>query len=134
MTEREELTLLREIRTMLAAIEARLHDPDEVTQALSDILATYAEVGQVREVLSRHEEELRKLVEAAKVGKQERTEIAELLDRTHVLLTQLRELSRKHVTGLTDLERAIYGGETRGERASRERQRQKKTPADGKSG
>lgn len=121
--------LLRDIRDRVIAIEGRFHDPKEIADALNDVLATYAEIGQVREVLQRHDEALRELIAAMEEGKRERGDLHSLLDRSHSLMTQLRELSRKHVTGLTDLERAIYGGETRLERAQRERQT-KKTPAE----
>ena len=83
----------------------------EIRQAIDDMLETYGLVAQLREVYMTQRDELAALVVIAKeLLTEERTHdttSAEERETIRALLLQLRELGRKHVTGLTDLERAL---------------------------
>ena len=121
MDDAELSKRLHAIDTQLQAIEARLLPEGAAQQLASDALETYGLMGQVvealtalRDVLHDVPEQLHALRTALaahdaalerhdQIGVDERAEI-------QALMVGLRENSRKHVAGLADLERAIYGG------------------------
>lgn len=93
-----------EIMAALDRIEAQLNargTPEDVTQALKDILAIYGEVGQTREVLQRLVELIRAHDQASKDDRQEVRDV----------LIQVREVLRQLVRSQQDLARAWGGGD-----------------------
>ena len=102
------------IAQRLSAIDARLAERvpvSEIRKAIEDIFATWGQVSQLREVYTTQRDELAALVQiAAQLAGDARAHDAtgvEERETIHALLVQLSEIGRKHVTGLTDLERAL---------------------------
>ena len=100
----------------LLAIDTRLETrvpSDEIRQAIEDVFQTYGLVSQLKEVYESQRDQLVILVGlAAQLLADARHGDQELRD----LLIQLRELGRKHVRGLSDLERAQNWHEVEAER------------------
>jgi hypothetical protein len=109
------------IESRLSTIEARIGQfvsPDEIRIAIQDVLETLNLVSQMASVHNTQREQLAMLVglaaqlltetrQAHSAGSTEREQIG-------ALLVQLRELGRKHVAALTDLERTIEGAVEKG--------------------
>lgn len=91
-----------QIAQALARIEAHLEargTPQDVQQAIEDVFNTYGQIAQMREVI----QQLVIIVRARDAqDAQERADVYELMQ-------QLRELARKQVAGLADVERAVAG-------------------------
>ena len=116
-----------EIAERLTRIEAQLAQlvpPSDVRKAFGDVLETYNLVGQIAELKRNQIEQLAILVglaaqlltearDESKASADTRGDTNELLIQ---LLIQLRELGRKHVRGLADLERAAEWHERETER------------------
>lgn len=89
-----------EIAQALERIEAHLAErgtPHDVQQAIEDVFNTYGQVAQMREVI----QQLVAIVRARDAqDAQERADVYELMQ-------QLRELARKQVASLADVERAV---------------------------
>lgn len=92
-----------------------LISPTDVKAALDDVLQTLNLVGQMAEIHTHQRDQLSMLVGLAaqlltearqgqRISQDERDELT-------TLLVQLRELGRKHVAALVDLERAIEGAD-----------------------
>jgi len=119
----DDSRLLAQLAESLARIEAQLAQlvpPADVRQSIQDGLDTLNLVGQIAELKSNQIEQLCVLVGlAAQLLTEARDESAASAgkrDDTNVLLIQLRELGRKHVRGLADLERAAEWHESEAER------------------
>lgn len=82
-----------------------------IRHALDELLAIHGLAGQLAEVAREQRDQL------AAISVQLATR-----DELHALLIQLRELMRKQVAGLYDLERAVGGGATAAERHRRQRE------------
>ncbi len=84
---------------------------EEIRIAIEDVFATYGLVSQLKEVYTTQRDELAALVAiASQLLQEERAHDATSGDERETiraLLLQLRELGRKHVAGLADLERAL---------------------------
>lgn len=104
------------IEESLARIELELSGRvpvADVRQAIEDVFATYGIVAQLKEVYDNQRDQLAILLGlAAQLIAETREGDQELRD----LLVQLRELGRKHVRGLADLERAADWHEKEAER------------------
>lgn len=90
------------IMAMLGRIESLLMErgaPADVQQAIEDVFTTYGQVAQMREVIQQ-------LVEIVRLHD---AESAHEREQIRSLLMQLRELARKQVAGLADVERAVAG-------------------------
>ena len=112
-----------EIAERLTRIEAQLAQlvpAADVRKAFGDVLETYNLVGQIAELKRNQIEQLAILVGlAAQLLTEARDESkasANTRGDTNDLLIQLRELGRKHVRGLADLERAAEWHERETER------------------
>ena len=105
---------LARIEESLARIELALETrvpAHLIRQAIEDAFDTYGLVAQLREVYTTQRDDLAILVGlAGKLLEEERehdTTGVEERETIRQLLLQLRELGRKHVAGLYDLERAV---------------------------
>lgn len=114
MTEEAIDARIARIDARLARIEGLLAafvPAEEIRQAMRDVLDTLNLVGQLREVESNQRDQLAVLVglAATLLTEQRGDQSAARATRDTIgdLLVQLRELGRKHVTGLRDLERTI---------------------------
>jgi hypothetical protein len=103
-----------EIVEQLTRIEGRLDQmvsADEIRQAMRDVLDTLSLVGQLREIESNQRDQLAMLVGlAAELLTEQRDDQGRARagrDTIGDLLIQLRELGRKHVDALRDLERSV---------------------------
>jgi len=109
----------------LGTIDTKLAErvpTDEIRVAIEDVFATHGLVAQLAEVYGAQRDQLTILVGlAAQLLADAQKDDKELRN----LLIQLRELGRKHVRGLSDLERAQDWHEREAER------RDGGTPADG---
>lgn len=106
----QRLTLLEESTARIELALALRVPPHELRRAMQDVLETLGLVGMLKEVHFNQRDQLAMLVGlAAQLLMEARDETkagAEKRDETNDLLIQLRELGRKHVRGLADLERA----------------------------
>jgi len=104
------------VASRLLAIDKRLEDRVPVADirlAIEDVFQTYGLVAQLKEVYESQRDQLVILVGlAAQLLADAKKDDQELRD----LLVQLRELGRKHVRGLSDLERAQDWHEREAER------------------
>lgn len=91
-----------QIAAALARIEAHLEargTPQDIQQAIEDVFNAYGQIAQMREVI----QQLVAIVRARDAqDAQERADVYELMQ-------QLRELARKQVAALADVERAVAG-------------------------
>jgi len=118
---------LSQMNRRLSAIEEHLSlgvPVVELRQALTDILETLGQLAQLREIYATQRDSVAALVIIANVllGEERAHDARGTVERETIqaLLLQLRELGRKHVSGLYDIERAIGGGLTDDERARAE--------------
>ena len=114
-----------DIAARLDTIEALLRaHAGSADPAIENSLDTYAQVAQLREVYATQRDTVTALVVIANLllveGRVHDAKSAEEREQLAALLLQLREIGRKHVAGLYDLERAIYGGLTPDERVRSE--------------
>ena len=108
----ERLILVEESLARIELALATRVPVADIRQSMDDAFATYGLVAQLRELHTNQRDQLTILVGlAAQLIADAKKDDAELRD----LLVQLRELGRKHVRGLADLERAQDWHETQAE-------------------
>jgi hypothetical protein len=95
MDESQLLTILERIEQHLAARGT----PKDVQQAIEDVFNTYGQIAQMREVIG----------QLVAIVRQHDAESTHEREQIRMLLVQLRELARKQVAGLADVERAVAG-------------------------
>jgi hypothetical protein len=122
-------TTLERIEQRLSAIEETLTthvSVSEVKQAIEDVFATYGLVVQLAEVYTTQRNELAALIAlVSRLLSEERAHDAiDTSEREAIraLLVQLREIGRKHIARLSNIEQAVGGLETPAEAVERRAQ------------
>jgi len=123
----ESPSALSLVAQRLGSIDEKLTErvpSSEIRQAIEEVFETWGLVAQLKEVYTTQRDELQALVTiAAQLLAEEREHDATGVDERETirqLLLQLRELGRKHVAGLADLERAFgwHSGDAERRKAS----------------